>query len=299
MGKLDFSVIDKRVKKRVNRNEFGGFLEKFNYDVSVLKKNNTPYRIQRDGSIGYLHYGNLIKKYILISRGCFKGTYDETVLCACKDVKREAKAFIATGKKLDYGIGETYFTNNLFTSEYVLSGGTDVSLVDINHCYWRIAFLDGIITEKTYLKYINEKDARLVAIGNLNKTKMYEYSDGGGNVTAWVESQETAWLWDYIVYRAYKIVNEVKESLGGKIFSYITDGIYMPPEYCERAMLVLKGLDMNSKIENYKIVGSYGHYIVLENQSNGLWKRANLGTGQAISKSLKQISKEDFNENCK
>ena len=40
---------------------------------------------------------------------------------------------------------------------------------DINACYWNIAYREGIISEKTYKTGLESKEARLTAIGNLNK----------------------------------------------------------------------------------------------------------------------------------
>ena len=57
-----------------------------------------------------------------------------------------------------------------------------ITATDVDHAYWKIAFLEGIIKEKTYKKglLIKEKSLRLAALANLSSTKEYFVIENGG-----------------------------------------------------------------------------------------------------------------------
>jgi hypothetical protein len=56
-----------------------------------------------------------------------------------------------------------------------------ITATDVDHAYWRIAFLMGVITKKTYEKglLIKNKELRLAALANLASAKEYQIIQDG------------------------------------------------------------------------------------------------------------------------
>lgn len=106
-----------------------------------------------------------------------------------------------------------------------------ITATDVDHAYWRIAYLQGIITEKTYEKglLIKDKALRLAALANLGSAKEYQIIKNG------VITDETIILkYNPILHKVYNNIRftcfehmmKLADMLGDDFLCYKTDCIY-------------------------------------------------------------------------
>jgi predicted HAD superfamily phosphohydrolase YqeG len=120
--------------------------------------------------------------------------------------------------------------------------GQQALAIDINHCYWRTAYLLGFITEFTYNKGIEKKeykDGRLIAIGTLGKIlTVTKYVNG-------VKSEEYQDDRDYIKYggffwavitKVHALLLELWTTLKEDFLMFLTDCVVIDP--CKREISI-------------------------------------------------------------
>jgi hypothetical protein len=68
-----------------------------------------------------------------------------------------------------------------FWNQKLLDYNGKITATDVNHAYWRIAYMQGAISEKTYTKglLIKDKAIRLAALANLASSKEYQVIKDG------------------------------------------------------------------------------------------------------------------------
>lgn len=103
--------------------------------------------------------------------------------------------------------------------------------VDLDHAYWRVAYLKGYIQKKTYEKGLASKHykaIRLSALSSLGRKKVYDvYVQGDfkhqevvGEIPYLVD------LYNDIRYTTFSIMKEVADLLGEDFYCWRTDCIY-------------------------------------------------------------------------
>jgi hypothetical protein len=118
-----------------------------------------------------------------------------------------------------------YVNQNFNQSHY------DITATDINHAYWRIAFLMGVINQKIYDKglLLDNKTLRLASLSNLSSKKEYQIIKDG------IVTQEYKTLkYDeklHIVYNnirhsCYEHMSNIGNLLGNDFICYKTDCVY-------------------------------------------------------------------------
>jgi len=120
--------------------------------------------------------------------------------------------------------------------------GQEALAIDVNHCYWRTAYLLGFITEFTYNKGIEKKeykDGRLIAIGTLGKIlTVTKYVNG-------VKSEEYQDDRDYIKYggffwavitKVHALLLELWTTLKEDFLMFLTDCVVIDP--CKREISI-------------------------------------------------------------
>jgi hypothetical protein len=106
-----------------------------------------------------------------------------------------------------------------------------ITATDIDHAYWRIAYLDGIITDKTYAKGLELKDKtlRLAALANLSSAKEYNIIKDGEVTKKTVILKYDPILqkiYNNIRYSCYEHMSNIANMLGDDFICYKTDCIY-------------------------------------------------------------------------
>lgn len=118
--------------------------------------------------------------------------------------------------------------NEKVTEDDILGGITGT---DLNHAYWRIAYNIGIISEKTYIKGLNDdfKSVRLAALSTMGAEKKYRKIVNGEITNDFFSTKgdETLQMaYKLIRYNCYKYMSQVKRLLKKDFICYKTDAIY-------------------------------------------------------------------------
>lgn len=192
----------------------------------------------------------------------------KTGMWVFRSVSRDVKKF-ATGKRVKEIAG---LPVNMWNNKLRRFRGK-ITATDVDHAYWRIAYLDGVISQKTYEKglLIKDKSLRLAALANLASSKEYQIIREG------VITDETVVLkydpvlqriYNNIRYTCYGHMAEMARLLGEDFICYKTDCIYYKdkPENREKVQVYLDsvGLDWKQLVEpekpvEEKKIGSEGH----------------------------------------
>jgi hypothetical protein len=129
-----------------------------------------------------------------------------------------------------------------------------ITATDLDHAYWRIAFLNGYISNKTYIRGLEVKDKslRLAALANLSSQKEF-YVMKNGQVT----KETIVMKYDPILHKVYSNIRYTcyehmmvcAEMLGDDFICYKTDCIYYKdsPKNREMVQTYFDSLSMNWK----------------------------------------------------
>jgi hypothetical protein len=106
-----------------------------------------------------------------------------------------------------------------------------IAATDLNHAYWRIAFINGYISAKTYEKglLIKDKALRLASLANLSSAKQYFLIEGGKVTKKSITLRFEAYLqkvYNNIRYECYQHMMTMANLLGDDFICYKTDCIY-------------------------------------------------------------------------
>ena len=133
-----------------------------------------------------------------------------------------------------------------------------ITATDVDHAYWRIAFIMGVISEKTYQKglLIKDKSIRLAALANLSSSKEYNIIKDG------VVTKKTKVLkydpilqkvYNNIRFTCYEHMTIMANMLGEDFICYKTDCIYYKDTPANREMIQIYldsvGLEWKQLIE--------------------------------------------------
>ena len=111
------------------------------------------------------------------------------------------------------------------TDEGVMCGS------DLNHAYWRIAYLYGMITEKTYIGGLDTdcKALRLATLSVLGREKTFTRYEKGKNIETYISQSENLDLknvFKFIRLTCFNYMKEASDLLGDDFFAWKTDCIY-------------------------------------------------------------------------
>lgn len=136
-----------------------------------------------------------------------------------------------------------------------------ITATDVDHAYWRIAYLSGYIKERTYLNGLKLKDKalRLAALANLSSAKEYVLIKDGVITNKTITLKYNAdhqKIYDNIRFTCYSHMKTMAEMLGNDFICYKTDCIYYKdkPKNREIVQVYLDsvGLDWKQLVETKK-----------------------------------------------
>jgi hypothetical protein len=252
--------------------------------------NNIPYKKIREGSTTTLMVrGRSPQRYVTSKRNM-----DSAIRNCSKSLKNSCIKY-----EKEYGVprlSEDYLNNYMGDniSNFILRGNRTLSYVDVDHCYWQIVYVHGIINEHIYLKYKDNRDARLVAMGCRFRSKKTEDVKGFGHrPKTVVEKNPLAWVWHFVNWKAWQAMESCREKFN--VFSYHTDGCYLPDSKAKKChKLLLEKHKLKSKIEQYKIIGWDAHFLVLKNLATsgkdaGKIRRTQMHLTKEAKKAMKHV----------
>jgi hypothetical protein len=117
-----------------------------------------------------------------------------------------------------------------YNYNYEHDNGT-ITGTDLNHAFWRIAYVKGYISEKTYERGLIEKAKalRLATLSTLGTERIYDIYENGVLVKQEIKRKKDEVLLDVykdIRYSCYYMMYELSLKLGKDFDSYKTDCIY-------------------------------------------------------------------------
>lgn len=113
--------------------------------------------------------------------------------------------------------------------------GQEFYYLDANHCFWRIAYLKGYITEALYQRANDNKDLKQTRNKALScitsPTKMSYFNNEGKAIYTIVESRNLyQQIYDNIRFTSYNIVAEIYHKLPGTAIGYRIDAVIVLKE---------------------------------------------------------------------
>jgi len=129
---------------------------------------------------------------------------------------------------------DVYLPEKLSSIKYNYDYDTDKGTMcgtDLNHAYWRIAYLYGMINEKTYIGGLDTdcKALRLATLSVLGREKKFDNYEKGEIKETYVYQKENVDLknaFKFIRLTCWSIMKEVSELLGDDFYAWKTDCIY-------------------------------------------------------------------------
>lgn len=102
---------------------------------------------------------------------------------------------------------------------------------DINHAYWRIAYIKGLINEKTYIQGLDSdcKALRLATLSVLGREKRFDKYKNGQLEKSFISQKENVELknvFKFIRLSCFNYMKEASNFLGNDFYSWKTDCIY-------------------------------------------------------------------------
>jgi hypothetical protein len=140
-------------------------------------------------------------------------------------VKAEAQKYIESNELVLPTERKTIVYNYDFDENNKITG------TDLNHAYWRIAYIHNIIKEKTYLRALayDCKAIRLASLSCLGREKKFEkYVNGEvtNEIVKQARDEKLNDVFKFIRLFCFETMHECKELLGDDFFCYKTDCIY-------------------------------------------------------------------------
>ena len=237
MIQLNFSDLDtykdnliKRKKSFVvqkKRNEMNILLD--GKRIAKFKNNNSISHLQKDESKAILNLFSSVKKSI-----------NKHLVDSDFNVKIIPKKYDST------------YSNKILFDELPI--GTDFFYIDVKHCYWRIAYLKGYISEYFYLKVLENPELKIfrnMALSCIIAPKRVDYYQDGEFL--WQIEEDTSIyndIYESIRFTAWNIFGNLTFNKIGKekTIGYFTDGIMIFKEDIPIVRTVLARNQLQYKI---------------------------------------------------
>ena len=154
-----------------------------------------------------------------------------------------------------------------FNYDYDDEIGT-ITGTDLDHAYWRIAYVKGYISKKTYqhgIKDEKSKNIRLATLGVLGTEKKYERYENGeciGTVVLKKENKAMKLIYKDIRLSCFFMMYELSILLGENFESWNTDCIYYRDGF-ENRKLVHDFFDMHNMLHKqltYNTIDSFKEF---------------------------------------
>ncbi len=191
-------------------------------DIKKLQDTGEDFYVRRGSEVVEIIYDGV--HYLYNSKS---GNFNKKSIFLFKLVSRDARAFIEKNPFINIPKHqETKQYNVYYDDSYGKIVGTD-----LNHAYWRLAYVKGYITKKTYENGLKDKckQVRNASISVLGRTKSFEkYIKGKkfSDIETQKEDKLLKIIFKDIRHTCFAIMNEIAIMLGDDFDCYKTDCIY-------------------------------------------------------------------------
>ena len=189
--------------------------------LKVLNARNTPFLIKNTSESSEIIYSNT--KFVFLHSKRFPANKLYLFRAVDSDVSKwlKERGDIILPPKHDV----TKFNINYDEKE------GNITATDLNHAYWRIAYVRGMISEKTYEAGLKDtaKALRLATLSVLGRKKSYTNVVDGkmkGVITLNEGDEKKRMIYKYIRYFCYQMMYELSIKLGDDFDCWKTDCIY-------------------------------------------------------------------------
>jgi len=153
--------------------------------------------------------------------------FDNKLLCLFSMVQNDVNKFLAINPYIDI---PPKVNTSEFNYKYDDEIGT-LTATDLDHAFWRIAYVKGYITKKTYTKGLptSGKAIRLASLSVLGRGKKFDRYENGEFVEKVVAKKPDETLQKVYVdirYSCYYMMYELSQLLKNDFESWRTDCIY-------------------------------------------------------------------------
>jgi hypothetical protein len=188
-----------------------------------LIKNKADFSIKKGVEIDQIIFGDTHFLYATPNKN-----FPKKKLFLFKVVNDDVKKFIDQNPFIDLPPQQPtqYFNVDYDETIGVITG------TDLDHAYWRIAYVKGYISKKVYLRGIEDDDAktiRLATLGNLGREDKFERYINGEYIETYIhraENKAMKKVYKDIRYTCYYMMFQLSAMLGDDFESWATDCIY-------------------------------------------------------------------------
>lgn len=193
----------------------------------------------KSGSVNTFIHNNRVVRSVM-------NRYDRDIMLACRYVRSDMKKYLAYNEMPDILPSATTFYRHSDYRRYI---NTEVDAIDINACYWNILYNKGILSEKVYKRFVDQKKARLIAVGNLFKKTIIKKYIEGVLIDTKILDNDFAIGWQFVVSESWKILLECREVTNDNVLMFKTDCFFVLPEYTKCVCDLIEAKGLSWKIE--------------------------------------------------
>ena len=110
-----------------------------------------------------------------------------------------------------------------------LKEGAKFYYIDMSHCFWRIAYMKGYISERLYLSVLSQsemKQFRNKSLACIVAPKSRDYFDEGKKINEIQEDKRLhTIIYDNIRFTAYNLIGDIQRYIPESVIAYKTDAI--------------------------------------------------------------------------
>lgn len=215
---------------------YRGPLKNFQKWVNIYRLNGRTFHTEQHGSTAYIIDKHSVDVFIDRDTECNMAI---PVLCrqVTMDIRKYELTHARPKPKATYPLVEI----NTNAAQGMRVDDTFVA-IDMVACYWNIAYKLGYISKSTYERGLHDKEARLIAIGNLNKTTCkVEYGKGCGRGKKTYEKSQYADYWHSILESVEQLYYAMTRITGNDNYiGFETDCIFIKQPAVKELTLYLK-----------------------------------------------------------
>lgn len=242
---------------KLERNEFKDF-------VNDLDNRGSVFVIEKKRTVNHLIMN---RKYLAISKNknhIAKGEQRKEVISLFAQVSKMINKYIIENNFTVKMVRQRHSSSDTNRGKFQkMKVGSEFYYIDVAHCFWRIAFLNGYINEKYYenvLKKPELKTYRNMALACIVAPRTMEYHAHGKSFE--ISEDKTLWriIYDNIRFTSYNLMGDLARHIPNFFIAYRTDGIMVTKPAVKKVKDLLESAGFEYRITKCRKVDD-GHYL--------------------------------------